>query len=248
MDIKKYSTDYWHRLAVWQETALGPYEKWRRELVKKKIQRNNFLILDMGCGRGSMSEDLTAAHTVIGLDMCEKALKEASAKGVKVVLGDIDGGIPFTDKSFDAILIMDVLEHALDPESLLGECRRVVKDNGILVISVPNMLNIVNRFYFLCGAFKDITDVYHKRDALFSEHIRVFSRNVLEKLVEKTGLVCISRKYYFPQRISEEPWKKLRIIGEGIYYSGLYKILPALFARNFLFVCVKDSRKKEEAG
>jgi ubiquinone/menaquinone biosynthesis C-methylase UbiE len=226
-------------MEVLSETSIGPYEVWRREILKKKISKGDFLILDVGCGRGTISEELTNNNTVIGLDVCEIALKEAAVKGIEVKLWDIDKGIPFENSYFDIVLVMDVLEHILEPEHLFDECKRVLKNKGLLIISVPNMLNLLNRFYFFCGIFKDITDINHKQNLLFSEHIRVFSKKVLEKLIEKKGLVCISKDYYFPQHISEEPWKRLSLIGRCIYYSGLFKILPSLFSRNFLFVCVK---------
>jgi len=178
MDKKGYYTRYWRDMEVLSKTSIGTYEVWRREILKKKIGKGNFL--------------------------------------------------------------MDVLEHILDPEHLFGECKRVLKNKGLLIISVPNMLNLLNRCYFLCGIFKDITDINHKQNLLFSEHIRVFSKKVLEKLIDRKGLVYISKDYYFPQHISEEPWKRLSLIGRCIYCSSL-------FSRNFLFVCVKNNQTNRDA-
>ena len=49
-----------------------------------------------------------------------------------------DGGIiPFEDKTFDKILLRCVLEHVNDPENLLKEASRILKENGVMVIEVP---------------------------------------------------------------------------------------------------------------
>jgi 2-polyprenyl-3-methyl-5-hydroxy-6-metoxy-1,4-benzoquinol methylase len=46
---------------------------------------------------------------------------------------------PFNDNCFDAIVCLDVIEHVFDPRTLIKEISRVIKNNCILIISVPNI-------------------------------------------------------------------------------------------------------------
>ena len=86
-------------------------------------------ILDVGCGDGtlakSVSEDSNASQ-VHGIDVLIR-------KDCKIPCSHFDGSIiPYPDSSFDYILLVDVLHHIDNPESLFKECIRVSR-NGIIV-------------------------------------------------------------------------------------------------------------------
>jgi len=53
------------------------------------------------------------------------------------VLGDVTKSIPFPDKSFDAVVIAEVLEHLIEDHAALLNIHRVLKDDGALIVSVP---------------------------------------------------------------------------------------------------------------
>jgi SAM-dependent methyltransferase len=54
-----------------------------------------------------------------------------------IVLGDITKGTPFADGQFDAVIMGEVLEHLIDDKSALTEARRILADNGVLIVTVP---------------------------------------------------------------------------------------------------------------
>lgn len=54
--------------------------------------------------------------------------------------------LPFTNQSFDLIIIQDVIEHLLDVKDFYSEVKRVLKSNGTIYLSSPNKLSIFNIF------------------------------------------------------------------------------------------------------
>jgi GT2 family glycosyltransferase/SAM-dependent methyltransferase len=107
-----------------------------RELLRGKI------VLDIACGEGYGSNLLaTTAQSVIGVDISDKAIDHARAKYVRDNLSFKTGSclqIPMEDKSVDAVVCLETLEHVREQARLLSELRRVLRPGGLLVISTPN--------------------------------------------------------------------------------------------------------------
>lgn len=88
-------------------------------------------VLDAGAGRGAYRDKLlNHAEDYVGLDI---TLSRAAA-----VVGNVQS-LPFADASFDTIFCSQVLEHVADPWRVLTEFRRVLRDDGHLVLSVPHI-------------------------------------------------------------------------------------------------------------
>ncbi len=96
-------------------------------------------ILIAGCGNG---EDSRALNTrSVGFDFSYAAIKTASRFFPENLYAVADGmKIPFAAKTFDCIVCSEVLEHIIRPREMLSELCRVLKDDGKLVITVPNWL------------------------------------------------------------------------------------------------------------
>lgn len=106
----------------------------------EKYLRPDSLMLEGGCGMGHYIAYFAARdHRVIGLDFALTALKTLHVRQPNVTLvgGDVSN-IPFPDKTFDLYYSGGVVEHfesGAGPS--LREARRVLKDDGVLLISVP---------------------------------------------------------------------------------------------------------------
>lgn len=102
--------------------------------------RSDSLMLEGGCGMGNyVAYYFSRDFNVVGLDFAQKALKTLDVRqpGLKLVAGDVSS-LPFPDKTFDLYYSGGVVEHFEDgAERALNEARRVLKDTGILLISVP---------------------------------------------------------------------------------------------------------------
>ncbi len=110
-------------------------------------------ILDAGCGEGVLVEEFKAeGRDIQGLDLnCESEYVQRGS-----VLD-----MPYADSSFDAVLLLDVFEHIGYAEQpvVLAEILRVLRGEGILLASIPNLAHWNSRFWFSVFGKLDRTDV-----------------------------------------------------------------------------------------
>ena len=100
--------------------------------------KNSKIILDVGCGTGEFGKiKPNNKIEVYGID-CDYTALNAASKYEIVKMVDLDcENLPFEDNFFDAILAKDILEHLQKPWLLLKEIHRIMKDDGIIIASVP---------------------------------------------------------------------------------------------------------------
>lgn len=109
--------------------------------LKRRSETGKFL--DVGCAAGFFLNGIkkNSAWDVYGVDFGESAVRFARQKlDLNVTRGDL-ADAAFPDGFFDYVHVNNVLEHVLNPVSLLTECRRVLKPGGTLFLSVPNGYN-----------------------------------------------------------------------------------------------------------
>jgi SAM-dependent methyltransferase len=98
-------------------------------------------VLDAGCGVGYGSAFLgQSARSVVGIDVSEEAIDYALARygggNVEFVVGDLQQ-LERGDAEFDAVVAFEVIEHLPHPDRFVAEARRVLKPDGLLVVSTP---------------------------------------------------------------------------------------------------------------
>jgi SAM-dependent methyltransferase len=94
------------------------------------------LVLDVGSGAGNMAHHLAHYGRVIGLDYNARPLAVAAQRALEACQGFGDD-LPFADDSFDLVALLDTVEHVPNELGVLGECRRVLKPGGKLIVTVP---------------------------------------------------------------------------------------------------------------
>ncbi|MEM2351978.1 MAG: class I SAM-dependent methyltransferase [Thermoproteota archaeon] len=97
-------------------------------------------ILEVGCGDGGVIQLLRPLNNeVFGVDISETAIARCQEKGIKAFLLDVSSEpLPFEDDFFDVVICLETLEHLTNPYYALMEMRRVLKNKGKLICSVPN--------------------------------------------------------------------------------------------------------------
>jgi ubiquinone/menaquinone biosynthesis C-methylase UbiE len=141
-----------------------------------KIQGN---ILDVGAGQSPWRSFLPKGTLYQGIDISNSA-EYGMEKEVKDIVY-YDGKImPFSDRSFDNVLCTEVLEHVADPELLLREIDRVLKDNGKIFFTIPWSA----RRHYIPYDFLRFTR--EKLEIMFAEH--GFSNLVIK---ERGNDVCV---------------------------------------------------------
>lgn len=115
-----------------------------RRLVKSILQGNStYRILDIGSADGSVLYPFIndpAVTEIVAVDQNPAFLDVAKSRGFKTVCTNIDcKRLPFEDRTFDIVYAGDVIEHMVDTDWFLSECNRVLRQNGILILSIPNI-------------------------------------------------------------------------------------------------------------
>lgn len=98
-------------------------------------------LLDVGCNAGIIKRFLgNKVIQIYGIDNSLKDLKKARKNGFVTKYVNLDKDkIPFDTNFFDAVACLDVIEHVRDPQQLVKEMSRVLKKNGRLIITTPNI-------------------------------------------------------------------------------------------------------------
>ncbi|WP_131746286.1 class I SAM-dependent methyltransferase [Frankia sp. Cppng1_Ct_nod] len=146
-------------------------------------------VLDCGCGAGDNARLLTGRGwkvTGITIDPVERTAAEEFCEVVH--LSDLKVGLPFAgDGSYDLVLLSHVLEHLADPTHLLEEARRVVADDGLVAVALPNVLHYSQRVKFLRGEFE-----YTQTGVMDATHLRFFTFDSALRLVRGSGLDVVT--------------------------------------------------------
>ncbi len=106
-------------------------------------------LLDLGCGSGDLARHLAAGgYRVTGCDISPRMLEQAAAAdhGHAVHWAVLEPGwrtLPFTSASLDTVVASSVLEYVADPVMVLAECARVLRPDGVLLVTVPRLAHPV---------------------------------------------------------------------------------------------------------
>lgn len=102
-------------------------------LVRERLSAMCGLVLDLGCGVKPFGVDIARfADTYIGVDWAN-SLHVRTAD----VIADLNKPLPFADASVDHVVSFEVIEHLAEPEVMLFEAARVLRDGGQLTLSAP---------------------------------------------------------------------------------------------------------------
>ena len=153
-------------------------------------------VLELGCAMGSTLhriKRLWSNANVYGIEY-DKAVARVAEKMGNIIQGDVESmEIPYDKKQFDYIICADVLEHLRNPQDALNRFIPYLKDDGYMIISLPNIRHYaVFMMLALLGRFDYASD-----GILDSTHLKFFTRDTAKEMIEGTGLrvVDIKRNY-----------------------------------------------------
>ncbi len=179
----------------------------RVQFLKQHVTRGK--ALDVGCSTGLLMEELKrAGFEAYGCDISSEACTTTRKKfdWDKVCLGDAAAALQyFGEEKFDAVTLMDVLEHFHDAAEGLKTIRGLLKPEGLLFLRTPSLASpffkIADWSYRLSfGRYKKaVQTIYH------AEHIYFFSKKGLRMLLEETGFEIVAMA---PDPL---PWRTFRL-------------------------------------
>lgn len=151
---------------VWLNESHPNYKKWKRarelsvergKLVHSVLSQfmvlKHLSILDLGSGEGGTAKVFSGNNLIVSFDLSvirlqrQKIATDLNIQKTEIKL--VNGNalqLPFSNKSFDLIIIQDVIEHLDDHLNFYNEIKRVLRQNGMIYISTPNKLSLLNFF------------------------------------------------------------------------------------------------------
>lgn len=170
-----------------QKDYIGSYNS----EVYKYVKKNSFC-LDVGCSDGKLGQALIYDKSCIvdGIEFNSNMKNLCISKGYKNVFQcDLNTEIKNLDcskKSYDYIILADILEHLIDPKKTLDYFLEYLKDDGAIIISVPNVAFIQIRLNLLFGNWN-----YTKFGIMDETHTKFYTFKTIQELVKSANLKII---------------------------------------------------------
>ena len=178
-------------------------------------------ILDVGCSVGEYSQKLNGCgFSCVGVDYTQKYVEKAKIAGIEAYVMDAYN-LKFDDKSFDTVLMFEILEHLEKPELAIQEATRVAKKN--ILLTTPNFSEI--------RKLTDLKLTYF--DVLEEDHVNFFTKEELTNLCGTVSSKYVVRKdepiyihTFFPWWI-RKPISLLYKFGvlKPVLYRRLYAVI-----------------------
>ncbi len=156
------------------------YSRGLRPEIVRMVPPDCRSVLDVGCGNGVLGEYLKHAgvERVCGIELFEDAARNARSVLDEVHSGNVETmDVPFERASFDCIVCADVLEHLVDPWRVLGKLKSLLKPDGCLVASIPNV-----GFHRIVRGLLKGRWRYEDAGILDRTHLRFFTLEGIEEL------------------------------------------------------------------
>jgi len=186
--------------------------KSKRKLIEKLTRKSSGTLLDIGAGTGSfVSEMQIAGWQVLGMEPDDTARANALEK-YAIVLQHPTFLFELEDKRFDVITLWHVLEHIHRLQDYIQVFHRTLKDDGYLVIAVPNYTSNDARHYKTHWAAYDVP-----------RHLYHFSPKSMQKLMYINGFEVISVKPMWYDSFYVSLLSEKYVRGKDDYLSGFFQ-------------------------
>lgn len=207
-------------------------------------------ILDVGCGGGSHLYRLKQwGWETYGVEPSETGVKQARGLGLNVRQGTLQEA-QFRDGFFDVVLLSNVLEHLTDPKATLREIRRIIKDDGVVCVTVPNARSFV---------FWLFQENWYALDS--PRHVISYCPEALQTLCDATGFEIASVhfnagpfnfvrsvKYFFeekgkrwPSWIRDVRWEKNKFIRRAL--KPVFFVVDSMGYGDFLHATLRKKTR-----
>lgn len=202
------------------------------------IQTNNRMlsILDVGCASGSfLSLAGARGHEVTGVEPNKKLCAFARKRGLKVIRDYFPPAEPFQHK-FDVITFNDVFEHIPDINSILESCKDNLKEDGLLILNLPNSDGLIFRIAKTLTTMNVFGPWNRLWQTMFkTPHLHYFNHHSLNKLTQKHGLIPVTEKIEIPTIEVSGFWSRLQLdrsvgglVKNLILYAGVLTLYPII--------------------
>jgi SAM-dependent methyltransferase len=183
IDYKNIGLGYWNSTNI-IEARKKTYDddKRRIELFKKYIKPNHKCILDFGCGNGGFLKLLDESFIKYGVDMNTEINHILQIEGIKMY-----NSIENILQPIDCLTMFHVLEHIENPIEILTNIKNKLQTGSLLIIEVPSAHDIL---------FNKYNSESFKNSTFWSQHLVLYTKNTLHKLLMTAGFTNINVFHY----------------------------------------------------
>lgn len=161
-------------------------------------------LIDIGCGEGLFGAAVKARHPACetwGIEPVAVAAERAATRNDRVINAALDAADALPEAYFDVVTMNDVLEHMAWPEPALATAKRILRPDGRLVLSLPNvqfLLNVLDLVLRNDWQYQDsgVLDRTHFRFYTTKSAARLLERNGFE-LEQITGINAMRPKWFY---------------------------------------------------
>lgn len=143
-------------------------------------------VFDVGCSSGNFGEELIKRKNCVvdGIDPDQKDTEIARTKlrRVEAITAEDEKLYEFFPEKYDAILFIDVIEHLANPVEVLERVKNMLKKDGVIIFSIPNMAYVSVRYALLRGEFD-----YTNTGLLDQTHLHFYTGKYIQKVFNKAG-------------------------------------------------------------
>ena len=170
------------------------YFRWQSEKIDLLVSTLQDLgprgtLADVGCFTGMATQAFrsTGFKRAIGFDLSHEALKLAAARGIQPRAWRIgEEPCPAADSEFNVIVAADIIEHIVDTDGFLCELWRILKPEGFLLVTTPNLGFWISRLRLLVGkppwSYPGASSTVREDLMVDLNHIRITTRREWEAL------------------------------------------------------------------
>ena len=153
------------------------------ENLARPFAKERRTFLDIGCATGKLIGELTnEGWKSKGVEVCAPAARFGiEHRGVDIDIGSLHES-NFADSSFSVVYSSHVIEHIADPVSFVSECRRIVADDGLMIVTTPNAAGLQARLF------------RSRWRSAIADHMVLYSRKTLRRLLTDGGFDTVDVK------------------------------------------------------
>lgn len=198
------------------------------KLIRNLNTNQGLKLLDLGCGQGHFTDKIKKEFInfdVYGLDYSISAIYYANSnfKDIDFIVADAYHP-PYTDEYFDVIVCNNIWEHVPDPLNLLRAVSRILKPNGLLIISTPSRYRLRNLLRLFLGKEISFMSNHHVTEYTVGQIIEqlkyggykvseIYSPEIKEK---RLILRIIKNMFFYVIKLM----KSNHVLEETVFYSS----------------------------